>query len=119
MNLKPSCLISCGSPSQPSHHAGYPPIATGALAGPRQGGCMAEKRTSERRRALRAGKIVWNKGGSVIDCTVRNISKTGALIGVLSAIMVPEEFELRWDGNVQRCMVIWRKPDCIGVKFVP
>jgi hypothetical protein len=80
---------------------------------------MAEKRTSERRRALRAGKIVWNKGGSVIDCTVRNISKTGALIGVLSAITVPEEFELRWDDNVQRCMVIWRKPDRIGVKFAP
>jgi hypothetical protein len=66
---------------------------------------MAEKRVSERRRALRTGKIVLNKGGWVIDCTVRNISKTGALLGVLCVATVPEEFELRWDGNVQRCAV--------------
>jgi hypothetical protein len=79
---------------------------------------MAEKRDSERRRALRAGKIVLNKGGSVIDCTVRNISKTGAQIGVLSVVTMPEEFELRWDGNVQRCKVVWRNPDRIGVKFI-
>ena len=78
---------------------------------------MDERRTNERRRALRTGKIVWNKGGSVIDCTVRNVSKTGAQIGVLNVVAVPEEFELRWDGNAQRCMVMWRKPDRIGVKF--
>jgi hypothetical protein len=80
---------------------------------------MAEKRTTERRRTLRAGKIVLNEGSSVIDCTVRNTSKTGAQIGVPNAVTVPEEFELRWDGNAQRCIVIWRKPDRIGVKFAP
>jgi hypothetical protein len=58
---------------------------------------MEERRTNERRRALRAGKIVWNKGGSVLDCTVRNVSKTGVLIGVLSVVTVPDEFELRWE----------------------
>jgi PilZ domain len=80
---------------------------------------MAEKRASERRRALRTGKIVWNNGGSVIDCTVRNISKTGALLGVLSVATVPQEFDLRWDGNARPCIVVWRKPDRIGVKFIP
>jgi hypothetical protein len=80
---------------------------------------MAEQRTNERRRMLKAGKIVLNKGGSVIDCTVRNTSKTGALIGVVNATTVPAEFELRWDGNIQRCVVMWRKPDRIGIKFVP
>ena len=76
-----------------------------------------EKRANDRRRVLRAGKIVLNKHGSVIDCTVRNISKTGALIGVLSAVTVPEEFILRWDGIEQSCKVVWRKPDRMGLKF--
>jgi hypothetical protein len=80
---------------------------------------MEERRTNERRRALRAGKIVWNKGGSVLDCTVRNVSKTGVLIGVLSVVTVPDEFELRWDGNARRCIVVWRAPDRIGLKFAP
>jgi hypothetical protein len=80
---------------------------------------MAEKRISERRRALKTGKIVLNKGGSVIDCTVRSISKTGAQIGVPNVLTVPEEFELRWDGKAQRCVVVWRKPDRIGVRFAP
>ena len=78
---------------------------------------MAEKRTNERRRALKGGKIVLNNGVSVIDCTVRNVSKTGALIGVPTAALVPGEFELRWDGNRQRCVAVWRAPDRIGVKF--
>jgi len=78
---------------------------------------MAEKRTSERRRTLKSGKIVWNNAGSVSDCTVRNISKAGALIGVPSVVKVPEEFELRWDNNAQRCIVAWRKPGRVGVRF--
>jgi hypothetical protein len=84
-----------------------------------EGAAMEERRNNERRRGLRAGKIVLNNGCSVIDCTVRNISKTGALIGVLSAVAVPQEFALRWDGNIQQCVVIWRRPDRIGVKFFP
>jgi hypothetical protein len=72
---------------------------------------MAERRTDERSRVLNAGKIVWNKGGSVLDCTLHNVSKTGAVLEVPSALTVPEEFELRWDNNAQRqhCMVMWRK----------
>jgi hypothetical protein len=80
---------------------------------------MAERRTSERRRALRAGKIVWNNRGSVLDCTVRNVSETGAMLEVLSALEVPREFELRWGNNAQRCIVVWRKLDRVSVKFEP
>ena len=66
---------------------------------------------------FKAGKIVFNQGGSVIDCTVRNVSRTGATLDVQSAVTVPQKFELCWDGNVQRCTVVWRKMDCLGVRF--
>jgi hypothetical protein len=78
---------------------------------------VANKRFSSRRRLLKAGKIVFGQGGSVIDCTVRNVSRTGATLKVQNAIAVPKKFELRWDGTAKRCTVVWRKMDCLGVTF--
>ena len=37
-----------------------------------------EKRKSSRARSLLAGRIIFNNRTSVIDCTVRDISDTGA-----------------------------------------
>ena len=78
---------------------------------------ITNKRISDRRRMLKAGKIVFSQGGSVIDCTVRNVSRTGATLNVQNAVAVPEKFELRWGGNAQRCTVVWRKMDGLGVRF--
>lgn len=78
---------------------------------------MAERRTSERRRVFKAGKIVFNQAYSVIDCAVHDLSRNGALISVLSALTIPQKFELRWDGHTQRCTVVWRKLDGVGVAF--
>lgn len=78
---------------------------------------IANKRIGDRRRMLKAGKIVFSRGGSVIDCTVRNVSRTGATLNVQNAVAVPEKFELRWGGNAQRCTVVWRKMDGLGVRF--
>ena len=80
---------------------------------------MAERRMEERRQARSIGKVVWNKGGRVVDCVVRNISDSGAQIGVLNALAIPEIFVLRWNCNARRCMVAWRKSDRMGVKFAP
>jgi hypothetical protein len=49
---------------------------------------MAERRIDERRRVLMAGKIVWDKGSSVLDCIVRNVSKGGAMMEVWGALTV-------------------------------
>jgi len=77
----------------------------------------ADKRTIFRRRAIKSGKIVFNQRSSVIDCTLRNISGTGAMLNVTHAVSVPDEFELRWDDKVQRCTVVWRKMNEFGVRF--
>jgi hypothetical protein len=74
------------------------------------------KRSTDRRRVFKAGKIVIGQGVSVFNCTVRNVSETGAMLTVPNAITLPEQFELRWDGNVRQCVVVWRKTDSLGVR---
>jgi PilZ domain-containing protein len=79
---------------------------------------MSEQRRQLRRRVLKAGKIGFNRG-SVIDCTVRNISEHGALLQVASPLGIPDSFELELDGEkiLWKCRVIWRKERQIGVEF--
>lgn len=79
---------------------------------------MIEHRVAQRRRVLRAGTIEFN--GGVIDCTVRNLSSTGALLEVESPIGISDQFTLvlTSDGNhTSPCRVEWRKPKRIGFSF--
>ena len=78
---------------------------------------MNERRTDPRQRMLKAGTIVYNNSSSVYDCTVRNLSKGGACLMVNGGLTVPPEFELRMEGTRRQCIVTWRRPDRIGVKF--
>ena len=47
---------------------------------------MDEHRSSRRQRVLKSGKIIYNNGSIVIDCTVRNISDTGAQLKVPTSV---------------------------------
>ena len=78
---------------------------------------MNEKRTASRHRVLKAGKISFD--GGAIDCTVRNISKTGAALEVASPIGIPQAFILviEADHVQQPCHVVWRTEKRIGVAF--
>ena len=78
---------------------------------------MAEKRVATRNRVLKAGTIEF--GGGAIDCTVRNLSKTGAALDVTSQIGVPEKFTLvlSGDGLHFPCRIVWRRERRIGVAF--
>jgi hypothetical protein len=76
-----------------------------------------ERRSAQRHRTLKAGKIILHQGTSVIDCTIRNISATGASITLPNAATVPEDFDLQFDGETRHCTVAWRRLDRMGVKF--
>jgi PilZ domain len=78
---------------------------------------MVETRTAARHRVLKAGTI--NFGGSAIDCTVRNLSSTGAALEVSSQIGIPANFTLvvSGDGLHLPCHVVWRKEFRIGIVF--
>ena len=80
---------------------------------------MEERRANPRARRLKAGKIVLNDGQSVLDCSVRNVSATGACLLVGNGFLIPGDFRLKLDGDTRRCAVIWRRPDRMGVSFRP
>jgi hypothetical protein len=78
---------------------------------------MDERREKTRHRVLKAGTIEF--GGGAIDCTVRNLSDTGAALDVTSPLGIPDRFTLfvQADGKHLACTVAWRKEKRIGVRF--
>jgi hypothetical protein len=78
---------------------------------------VEEFRAAPRRRLLKAGKISF--GGGAIDCTVRNLSNTGAALEVISPVGIPERFTLVVEADQRHlpCRVVWRKEKRIGVHF--
>jgi hypothetical protein len=54
-----------------------------------------------------------------IDCTVKNLSDTGAALEVLSPLYVPDRFTLvvPTDQLKRRCHVVWRRERRIGIVF--
>ena len=79
---------------------------------------MKERRGKPRHRIFKAGTIVLNRV-SVISCTVRNLSSTGACLRVESPLGIPEAFDLRIDSDnlTRHCRVEWRTFHHIGVAF--
>ena len=74
-------------------------------------------RIAPRRRVLKAGSIEF--GGGAIDCTVRNVSETGAALEVVSPLFIPDRFTLAVPSDHIRrpCHIVWRKEKRIGVAF--
>ncbi len=81
---------------------------------------MDEHRASRRQRVLKSGKIVYANGSIVVDCTIRNISETGAQLKVPTTVAIPERFEFReaMGGKGRAVTVVWRKGDLMGIRFV-
>lgn len=79
---------------------------------------MSEKRGQNRHRTLKSGKIVFNGGKSVIDCTIRDLSPAGARLLVASIVGIPDRFTLETGGEGHfACSVVWRKASGLGVAF--
>jgi len=79
---------------------------------------MDDRRSEPRLRVFKAATIEFDGAG--IDCTVRNLSASGAALEVASPVGIPHEIilnvltsELRRHGRV-----VWRKERRIGVTFV-
>ncbi|MBN8990555.1 MAG: PilZ domain-containing protein [Rhizobiales bacterium] len=78
---------------------------------------MEDKRKLRRTRVLKAGTISF--GGSAISCTVRNLTRSGAMLDVASPLGVPREFTLVISSDDVRhgCRTVWIKEKRIGVSF--
>jgi hypothetical protein len=79
----------------------------------------ADRRNERRQRVLKRGRIVFNGGYAVFDCTVRNLSSQGALLELASLLGVPNQFELITDQGARPrpCSVMWRAGTRMGVAF--
>jgi hypothetical protein len=81
---------------------------------------MVESRRADRVRTFLRARIVFNNQNSTIDCTVKNISSTGAKIELSDGLTVPEIFDLviPQKGRTYRAQIAWRGTESMGVRFV-
>ncbi|MBE0578148.1 PilZ domain-containing protein [Devosia sp.] len=79
-----------------------------------------DHRVAPRQRVLKGGRIVINDGFSTFQCTVRNLSATGARLKVAGVVGIPDAFELLMDdGRRFACIAKWKTEFEIGVEFDP
>jgi hypothetical protein len=79
---------------------------------------MIERRTAQRHRVLKQGMLAFSGGGGA-DCTVRNISESGARIEIASPVGLPDSFTLviAADRFMRQCRAVWSADRRIGVAF--
>lgn len=78
---------------------------------------MDEKRHDPRMRMLKSGRIATTERAPKIDCTVRNLSATGACLQVTTTFGLPAAFDLLMEGAKHTCRVVWRTDTRMGVTF--
>ena len=80
---------------------------------------MAEQRRAARQKTYKAARIACGGRRAVITCLMRNLSDTGACLGLGEPIELPDSFNLVFDSGEPSRMyqVVWRKQNRIGVEF--
>jgi hypothetical protein len=78
---------------------------------------MDDRRSEPRLRTFKAATIEFDGAG--IDCTVRNMSATGASLEVPSPVGIPHEITLNVPTRQLRRhgYIVWRKQKRVGVTF--
>ncbi|MCJ2035794.1 sensor domain-containing diguanylate cyclase [Methylobacterium sp. J-068] len=73
-----------------------------------------------RRRVLKAGRIAFDDGRPVVDCTIRSLSDEGAGLSVSGTAGLPETFTLAIpaDGASRACRIALRTDGHLDVVFV-
>lgn len=70
-------------------------------------------------KVFKPGQIAFNRGNSIIDCTVRRLSDTAAVLEVIDPVGVPDKFKLKVvpDDSYRFCKVKAKKDKQIEVIF--
>lgn len=81
---------------------------------------MNERRSSKRWRSLLSGQIMSTDRSSHIECTVRDLSDTGAQICLVDSSELPPEFELTIPSRGLRVQsrLTWSRGADHGVVFL-
>ncbi len=77
------------------------------------------KREAVRQRTLKGGTIVYGDGIFAAQCSVRDLSESGAKLKLTGSVTIPDTFVLtiEVDSVEYDCKVAWRTPDELGVEF--
>ena len=79
-----------------------------------------ERRLHHRRPSNLSARAVFNDQSPALDCTVQNVSASGAKIAFAAAVELPREFVLdvpSLDLRV-KVRVVWSQAECHGITFV-
>ena len=79
----------------------------------------AERRPKPRSRVLLSGLVVYGDGAYSFDCSIRNLSETGARVTMGKNLQHPSEFFLIniRDRLAYDCRIVWTKGSDVGVAF--
>jgi hypothetical protein len=78
---------------------------------------MFERREHERRASDESARIVFDDDHTM-ECTVRDLSDSGACVEVSNTLLIPSMFKLVLSGGeIRSCRVAWRTRNSIGAKF--
>ena len=77
-------------------------------------------RHAPRHRVLKTAKIYRMNGAHAVDCTVRDLSETGARVVCKDQLALPNElrFVMPNDGFMHIAKVVWRRGDLAGIHFL-
>jgi PilZ domain-containing protein len=80
---------------------------------------MTERRSVPRTRVLRNAKLILDDRGTIVQCTLLDLTTGGARLSLASTYRTSESFELTFDnGRTRRpCRVIWRTDTGLGISF--
>jgi two-component system cell cycle response regulator len=81
---------------------------------------QTDRRQHRRQRVLKRAQIILKGLGSTLDCVVRDVSPTGALIRVNDYFSAPDEFDLFLldSRTTRRVEVRWQIGNDIGIRFI-
>jgi len=79
-----------------------------------------ERRKSPRKNVLLTGKVIHGEGAYVLDCTIRDVSTTGARITLAKVGQIPQRVFLLDLANrvVYETEVMSERAGGVGLKFV-
>ena len=79
---------------------------------------QVERRRAKRNTTLKKGKIVFNNAMCTVECTIKDLSSTGAGLELPLWEDLPEDFVLVIAGGPSRqCEVAWSANNRLGVQF--
>jgi hypothetical protein len=78
-----------------------------------------DRRSNQRRRTILKGRVLFNNRSSVFDCTIQNISDSGAQLSFADISLLPPIFELEIPSQDRRIQarVVWWRGKIYGVRF--